>query len=69
MTQGDPLLLAIFNVVVDAVVRHLESLVSEILGGGEEAEKKTTMKRHSCREGQFEQETTENGGHRRAICG
>ena len=32
MTQGDPLSTTIFNVVVDAVVRHWESLMVE--GGG-----------------------------------
>ena len=29
VTQGDPMLPTIFNVVVDAVVRHWKSLVSE----------------------------------------
>ena len=29
MTQGDPISTTIFNVVVDAVVRHWESMVEE----------------------------------------
>ena len=33
MTHGDPLSPTIFNVVVDAVVRHWEPLVEEIDGG------------------------------------
>ena len=33
VTQGDPLSPTIFNVVVDAVVCHLESLVEEREGG------------------------------------
>ena len=34
ITQGDPLSPTIFNVVVDVVVRHWESLVQERAGGG-----------------------------------
>ena len=34
VTQGDPLLPTIFNVVVDMVVRHWESLVAERAEGG-----------------------------------
>ena len=34
MTQGDPLSPTIFNVVVDTVVLHWESLVAGITGGG-----------------------------------
>ena len=34
VTQGDPMLPTIFNVVVDTVVRHWESLVVEREGGG-----------------------------------
>ena len=33
MTQGEPLFPNIFNVVMEAVVRHLESLVEEWDGG------------------------------------
>ena len=33
ITKGDPLFPAIFNVVVDAVVRHWEYLVAEREGG------------------------------------
>ena len=36
VTQGDPLLPTIFNVVVDAVVYHWESLVAEREGGGQQ---------------------------------
>ena len=34
VTQGEPILLNIFNVVVEAVVRHWEYLVAE--GGGDD---------------------------------
>ena len=34
VTQGEPLLPIIFNVVVDTVVRHWESLMTEGAGGG-----------------------------------
>ena len=33
VTQGEPLSSTIFNVVVDAVVRHWESLVAKTEGG------------------------------------
>ena len=33
MTQGDPLLTTIFNVMVNAVVYHWESLIMEGAGG------------------------------------
>ena len=34
ITQGDLMSTTIFNVVVDAVVHHLESLLAERAGGG-----------------------------------
>ena len=43
VTQGDTLLPTIFNVVVDAVVRHWKSLVAE---REEEAKEMTTETQH-----------------------
>ena len=36
ITQGDPLSPTIFNLVVDVIVRHWESLVKDRVGGGQQ---------------------------------
>ena len=43
MTQGEPLLPTILNVVVDSVVRHWELLVTETAGGDNRDENKAVQ--------------------------
>ena len=62
MTQGGAVLPTIFNVVVELVVRHWESLMEERAGGDIRK-----MMQHSRQRGQFGQATGEDGGQRRSI--
>ena len=50
VTQGEPLLPIIFNVVVDAVVRHWESLVAEGDGGDSSDDNMAQPARRTIRE-------------------
>ena len=61
-TQGDQLSPTIFNVVVDAVVRHGEFLVAEQEGGGGAAMMTETW--HRRQRGKSRNKTTDNGSHR-----
>ena len=65
VTQGNPLLPTIFNVVVDTVVRHWESLLTE-WEGGDSSDDDGDAAQTARRSGK---ETTANGGQRRDING
>ena len=66
VTQGNPLSPTIFNVVVDAVVCHWESLVAERDGGASSMMMETRYRRWG---GKSRYKTTSNGGRGRAMQG